>query len=209
MKVGNGAKEACYKAGEMYGAEGHRTSAHQPCCFAITGGELQCPYCAAGLDRMWRGYLPVWDRDWTLRYALIGADHVATTDAIPHRAQMILIRAKNPISPLVAREEMCLTRALPDASPWNTPIDMELICMVLWKVPDLTRWIMARRAKDARENPKPAPLKSDGKPYTPPLQQAARKWTADAMPTGPIPVEQVIENAGKSIKAKLNGKHGT
>lgn len=145
LKVGNGQQECGYKAGEIYGCYGHRTHAHQPCVLDITEGAISCPYCSAKMVPEWRGYLPVWDRDWTLRYCLIGEDHFPSADAIPHRAQVVISRAKNPISPLVVREELKLTRQLPDRPPWSEPVDMLSICLGLWKDAELSRWVEANK----------------------------------------------------------------
>jgi len=140
MRVANGQQERAYKAGELYGCNGHRTDTHQPCARDITDGELSCPYCSAGLDIVWRGFVPLWDRDWSLRYVLIGQDHLESTDQIPWRAQVTVSRAKNPISPLVVREEQCLTRALPAKPPWSAEVDMLAICLTLWQHDALTQW---------------------------------------------------------------------
>src|SRR5262245_26285969 len=145
LKVPNGGMECGYKAGEMHGVVGHRTHAHQPCVRDITKGKLECPYCAAGLQPVWRGYVPLWDRDWTLRYVLIGKEYFETVDVIPHRSQLVLTRAKNPISPIVIRQELKLVRNLPDKEPWSSPVDMEEICLTLWKNAELEQWVRSNR----------------------------------------------------------------
>lgn len=149
FKVANGQQERGYKAGELYGCNGHRTNAHQPCARDVTDGELSCPYCSAGMETVWRGYVPLWDRDWSLRYALVGKDHLESTDAIPWRAQVTVNRAKNPISPLVIREEQCLTRALPNKEPWSVEVDMLAICLVLWKHDPLAEWFRQTHTRPA------------------------------------------------------------
>lgn len=140
LKVPNGGKEAAYKAGEMHGVNGHRTHAHQPCVWDISEGELKCPYCEAGLDLVWRGYVPLWDRDWTLRYVLVNDEYLYSVDAIPIRAQVVVTRAKNPISPIVVREEKHGFKALPDTPPFNVDMCMRDICLLLWKNELLNRW---------------------------------------------------------------------
>jgi hypothetical protein len=158
LNVKTGQKDAGYKAGEVYGCFGHRTYAHKPCVKEITHGELTCPYCVAGLVPEWRGYVPIWDRDWALRYNLIGYEIFESVDAIPHRAQVSISRAKNPISPLIIREELCLTRELPNKAPWNELVDMERVCLALWKEEPLTRWVMSHRVSPSVESGAPLSL---------------------------------------------------
>lgn len=210
LKVGNGAEERGYLAGPMHGVNGHRTHAHQPCLADYTDGALQCAYCAAGLELQWRGYVPLWDRDWVLRYALVGQDVAESVDAIPHGQQVKVTRAKNPISPLVIRAEQCLTRALPTHAPYSAPVDMELICLTLWKCEQLDQWVLARRAKGAAGE-RPAPKRSDGKEFTPMLRGAAKKYAA---PSEPVDLEKDYEAVAARLRASAaskephaNGKH--
>jgi len=161
LRVANGQQERGYKAGEVYGCFGHRTYVHKPCAREITSSELPCAFCAAGLVPEWRGFLPLWDRDWGLRYVLIGYDYFETADAIPFRAQLTVTRHKNPISPVVPRAEKCLTRELPEKAPWNEPIDMELLCLTLWKEPALEKWILADRLTRVSTSDNPLSLGTD------------------------------------------------
>jgi hypothetical protein len=147
LPVASGAKEPGYKAGELFGCYGHRTSANQPCVFDITDGALQCPFCAANMDPVWRGYVPVWDRDWALRYVLVNEEYFVSVDAIPVGAQVLILRGKNKISPLVIRQEVCLTRPLPDQAPFNKPVNMFAVCQLLWKNAALNKWAAEQDAR--------------------------------------------------------------
>jgi hypothetical protein len=211
LKVACGSQECGYKAGELHGVEGHRTYAHQPCCAAITGGAIDCAYCAAGLQAEWRGYVPLWDRDWTLRYVLIGPEIFESVDIIPRSSQVVVSRAKNPISPLVIRQETKLVRSLPDKEPWTQAVDMEEICLTLWKLPALTAWVMKERAKQP-PLPKGKAVRTDGKPYTPVMQAAAKRNGATVRPESEAaPLSdalnrvKALEEAGKIPAA--NGSH--
>lgn len=193
LQVKNAGSAAAYKAGPLHGVYGHRTHAHQPCARIITEGEMPCPYCQSGLDPVWRGYLPLWDRDWALRYVLIGEEYCETVDVIGHRTQVILTRHKNPISPLVVREESTLDRELPTKSPWSDTIDMEAICLDLWKHPCLKEWVMTHRPARSVD-PEGVPLTSTGEPYSPMTKAAARK----------VSRKQATEAAEKSFDAVVN-----
>lgn len=167
FKVPNGTKEGAYIAGEMFGCYTHRTHASKPCITDITDDALVCPYCRAGVESTWRGYVPLWDRDWCLRYALINEDFFASVDAIPHRSKVMVSRAKNPISPLIIRQEEFLFRELPNTSPWRDPVCALSICLRLWEEPLLDKWfaehpqqmLKGKPAVAAEEKPAPAATK--------------------------------------------------
>lgn len=144
LSVKAGEKRGAYMAGEIFGCYGHRTHAQQPCVNDITGGELQCPYCAAGFQPEWRGYVPLWDVDFALRYVLIGEEIFDSVDMIKARTKVSVSRAKNPISPLIVREDALITRELPNKVPYNESIAMLKVCLTLWKNPALTHWCESR-----------------------------------------------------------------
>lgn len=159
FKVLNGKTECGYKAGELYGCYGHRTYAHRPCLIELTGGELSCPFCAANDPVTWRGYLPIWDRDFALRYALIGEPLYESVDMIPHKAQLIGSRDKSVRAPLVIRAaDAVMIRGLPEKRPWCDPVDMYAICRVLWKDASVDAWWATTGAKKLGLGTAAAPL---------------------------------------------------
>lgn len=210
LKVPNGGKEAAYKAGEMHGVNGHRTHAHQPCVWDITEGEMKCPYCEAGLDLVWRGYVPLWDRDWTLRYVLVNDEYLYSVDAIPVRAQVVVSRAKNPISPIVVREEKHGFKALPDTPPFNVDICMRDICLLLWKNEALNRWYAKTDTAALMASlPKPIGMKMPAK-VNQADDQAARllRHAAEAKARESGEVEQLGGVINRLTKPSENGKAG-
>ena len=181
LEVGNGKKEAGYIAGPIHGCYGHHHGAHKPCLFLVTEGELQCPYCSPSNDPIWRGYVPVWDRNWTLRHVLIGEEYFPSVEMIPHRAQVTLHRHKNPISPLVIEQQVSLTRELPDRSPWSAEVNTLAICLTLWKIHSLSEWYKANPHKlaAAEETEKRAKLSAEEKDRRPLERLAAAQQKAD------------------------------
>lgn len=211
MVVNNGQQERGYKAGAMHGVNGHRTHAHQPCLRDYTDGELQCPYCEAGVELQWRGYLPVWDRDWALRYVLIGRDTMESVDCIERAEQITINRAKSMRSPLIVRAETCLTRALPNKAPWSEEVNMEDICLLLWKLPVLALWVRGSRSKSDKPLSLPAkvkaePKRSDGKPFSPEYRNAAMRYGQDDTTES----EELVAAAERAIleKVQKNGRNG-
>ena len=158
LAVKPGEKHPAYIAGELYGCYTHRTSHAQPCLSDVTNDALECPLCKGGLVPEWRGYVPLWDRDWTLRYVLISEEYFATTDAIGFHCKVSVSRAKDPKSPLVIREEVMLTRDLPNKAPWKDSVAMLPICLTLWKNAALVAWVNANKPLAAGAQTVPAPL---------------------------------------------------
>ncbi len=209
LTVKNGERHPAYLAGELYGCYTHRTYAAQPCHSDITEGELQCPYCAAGMVPEWRGYVPLWDRDWTLRYALIGEDYYATVDAIAHHAQVVVSRAKNPISPLVIREEVLLTRQLPQTSPWRDAVLMLPICLTLWKCDPLTQWCQSRKLL-AMGTATPAPAAPKGIPAAPKVSAIVTPYSAPGEGATEVQYDAVVNRLKKNkdrLAPSTNGAH--
>lgn len=212
MKVENGKKIGAWMAGELYGCYAHRTYATQPCIANITDDALPCPLCAGGLIPEWRGYVPLWDVDWTLKHVLINEEYYESVNAIPFRAKVSVSRAKNPISPLVVREEVMLTRELPAGSPWTCPVVMLPICLTLWKQPELTRWCEANRllamgpqcaepAAPSKPIKMPAPaVKKTGKPYTAPNKDGAELVNIPA-------IAERLKAVAMKGETSTNGKH--
>lgn len=205
LQVANGATELGYKAGEVFGVNGHHVGTHKPCVHDLTEGKQQCAYCGSGFPLVFRGYLPVWDRDFTLRYVLICEDILESVDAIPFREQITMSRAKNKISPLIVRHERRLTRDLPVKEDWQKPIDMGPICCVLWKTPELYPFCVASTPTPTQ---KTVAVTDKGKPFSPMMQQAAKKNGAAVKPLDEEDVIAPLKNALERMKAvSPNGKH--
>jgi hypothetical protein len=201
FKVPCGTKDSGYKAGELYGCYTHRTFAAQPCVADITNGALQCPLCAANVNCEWRGYVPIWDRDFTLRHVLIGEAYFESVDAIPFHAQVTLSRAKNPISPLVIREEPSTFRALPNKSPWNCEVCMMAVCLTLWKNDALTKWCEANQPLALRRNVNAPPVVKVA-PKTTPYKGVPSEGAGEADFSE---VVNRIRSKGANLKPSSNG----
>ena len=210
LRVGCGQSARAYVAGEMHGVTGHRTHGHQPCLSDYTDGAMQCPFCAAGLEQVWRAYVPVWDVDWALRYVLIGKDIAESVDVIERGEQVTISRARNPISPLIVRHAPGLMRELPRRAPWETAVDMEAICLMLWGNDALSQWA-SKRGRAVRQADAPEVLRSDGKPFTPMLRGGAKRY---APPTDPQPADAAydavtarLKGSAARLKPSKNGTH--
>lgn len=212
LAVANGQTERGWKAGALHGVNGHRTFAHQPCIDDYTDGALKCPYCATGQEVVWRGYVPVWDRDWCLRYAIVGKDVEESVDCIQRGEPVSVSRAKSMRSPLIVRPEQNTFRALPDKAPYNAEVCMEDICLLLWKLPVLALWVRTSRSKSDKPlsltpTAKKELKKSDGKPFSPEYRNAAMRYGQGA----PTESEELIAAAERDILAKVQaaGKNGS
>lgn len=197
LQCKGGEKHSAWKAGGVHGVYGHRTFAHQPCVQLVTGGKLQCPYCAAGVKLEWRGYVPLWDVDWVLRYVLIGEDIFESVEETAFRAPVVVQRHKNPISPLVVRPFASLERELPNRPPWDKEVDMLSICLTLWEHDDLSNWYATQRTAEPKEAT--VQLRGDGTPFSPPYQAAARRWST---PPDTEQAGKALDAVTKSLKEK-------
>lgn len=200
LKVDNGKKVGAYLAGELYGCYTHRTHSAQPCVSSITDDVLTCALCAGGLIPEWRGYVPLWDADWTLRHVLINEEYYESVNAISFRAKVAVSRDRNKISPLVIREEVMLTREIPNRAPWAAPVKMLSVCLVLWKNAELSNYFAKFNGPSgdelvAREG---IAVKDDGKPYSAPMQGAAKRAGA--------PVVSPLDADYERIRARLTNK---
>lgn len=146
FKVENGKQRPAYIAGPLHGVPGHRTHAHQPCLRLVTDGALECPYCTAGLDEVWRGYVPLWDRDWVLHYALIGEEYYPTLCTMKRGDQVMVSRAKSSKAPLVIHAETSFVRGLPEDAPHNADVSALALCLRLWQIDALTLWYQRKAA---------------------------------------------------------------
>jgi hypothetical protein len=208
LTVKNGEKHTCTKAGEIFGCPGHRTYAHQPCPFALTDGALQCAFCAAGVETVFRAYVPMWDLDWALRYVLIGEDIFDSVDAIPFRSPVHCLRAKNPIAPLIVRQVVSQEREPPDREPWNKPVNMLAVCLTLWKDGPLMKWF-EKECQETNSDNGLSLLKSDGQPFGAMTAAAARRFAPPATKEAVHPVDGEIArlvNHAKRVSGNGNGK---
>jgi len=210
LRVECGKTYGAYSAGEVYGCYSHRTHATLPCVANITDDDMRCPYCEAGHVSEWRGWVPLWDSDWRLRHVVIGEEILPSVDAIPFRAKVVAMRAKNPISPLIVREcPTALTRELPAGAPWNQAVPMLAVCLVLWKMPALTRWceernllaLGATRKQEAAPAPKMLKPEKAQKPYVAPADAEA---PVSQLLAGSLNRIKALEDGGKIVP---NGKH--
>lgn len=214
FEVRNGCADCGYKAGEVHGVIGHYIDTHKPCLFEYTDGELQCKYCACDVEKIWRGYIALWDRDWMLRYALICQEHLESVDQIQVGLMVKLTRHKNPISPLVIRAEPCLERQLPGKPPYNQPVDTELLCLRLWQDAALEEWVRQKRLKTNTTLPKGVAVDKDNRPFAPGTQAAAKR--AGAKVTTEKAANDALDATLEKLKRRAavlgavpstNGKH--
>jgi hypothetical protein len=209
FKVLNKQRRGAWCAGEVFGCYTHRTHASSPCLDDLTEGALSCPYCKAGVECSWRGYLPVWDEDFQLCHALFGESMFEVLDMIPFRHPLTISRAAPVRSPLLIRAEPMLSRQLPDRSPWSEPVDILPILLTLWKCDELTVWY-TRNPPAA--SAKPTPVKSDGKPFSPMTAAAAKKYTPPESPSAAAEedydaVRNRLKQVARKLPASSNGHH--
>ena len=141
-----------------------------------------------------------------MRHVLIGEDMFEAVDRIPFRHPLTLSRKASMRSPLTVSDEPMMVRAVPESTPWDKPVNMLAICLTLWKDDDLSRWFAIDRAEAMREASEP-PLKSDGKPFSPPYAAAARRYAPPVKPEATRPASDEVDRLLKHAhEASVNGK---
>lgn len=208
LEVKNGTKVGGWKAGELYGCYAHHVGHTKPCVDSITEGALKCTLCEAGFPQVFRAYLPLWDREYQLRHVLIGEEFFEATDRIAFRHPLTLSRVASMRSPLKCSDEPMMVRALPDGSPWDKEVEMLSVCLTIWKDETLARWVNLDKSIKASDNPLSL-KKSDGKPFSPEYQAAARRAEQLAKASEPPlladPVNRLITHVAETTH-NGNGK---
>jgi len=173
LKVANGNKENAWSAGPTIGVFVHRIATSQPCRHKITEGGLQCAYCGAGLVPEWRGYVPLWDRDQTLRFVLINYEYLDAVRAINLHAEVVVSRAKSRISPCVVRAELWCTSGLRLTEKTRDPVDLWPALLTIWQDDELTQFHLKAAHEQLTGGAR------SGVEF--PLEALAEKFDADAM----------------------------
>ena len=209
LSVPNKTKAGGWKAGDLYGLYCHHVGHTKPCFDDITRGGLECSYCKAGFDQVYRAYMPLWDREYQLRHVLIGEDFFEAADRIPFRHPVTLSRDASKRAPLRVSDEPMMVRLLPDGPPWNQPVDMLAICLTLWKDDNLSRWMMLDKTPKQNRGALPADT-GQGDGLKTEYKAAARRWAPPAN-NEPHAIGDVANEATKkAIEASQpssNGKH--
>lgn len=210
LKVEAGKSYGGWMAGEVFGCYSHRSGETKPCRANVTEDALKCPFCEAQQDAVWRGWVPLWDEDWNLRHAVINEDQLPTVEVIDFRAKIVLSKDKNPASPTTVREKVQVNRELSTDAQFLTPVVMLDVCLTLWKDSALAIWCDANRERLLGTKPVQLPpiLKSNGKPFSPGMQAAARKYTPPSEKTVDSSVDAItarLKNSAARLKPSTNG----
>jgi hypothetical protein len=124
-----------------------------------------------------------------------------SVDAIPHLAPVAIIRAKNPISPLIVRPHETLLRPPPNRPPWNEPVIALHVALTLWQDDVLARWYATNKpaVPPAKRG---IALQPDGTPYSPMMQGAAHRY---ASPDTVEAVDAEYDKVTNKLKKKAAG----
>jgi len=151
-----------FLAGPVCGVMTHYSGNSKPCRDRMTAGQLACPYCADKWEPVWRGAVPIYDREYVRRWLWITEDYYEAVSEIPLHAQVSITRDKDTHAPAVIRPDNWRLSALPPSKDRAAPVDlMPFLLRVLWK--DAELWSFA--AQEAE--PPPPPASSSSAPVAP------------------------------------------
>jgi len=156
VSVPNGGSIVGYLAGYPFGVHTHHVGHTKPCKRRMTHSALVCPFCEGGLAPVWRGYTPIYDREYLPRYVLITQDYLESVREIPVHAQVRISRAKPEKSPPIIRPELWTPKALPLGHGRDREPDLLPSLLRTWKDDELKRWCLSQTpALPQTETPKP------------------------------------------------------
>lgn len=190
-EVPNGSSVCGWLAGKVFWCLCHHVGHSKPCKRYLTKSELVCGFCEAGMEQVWRGYTPFYDRDYKRRFVLLPEDQEEQADEIRHLMQVRISRGKSMRDALVMRAENWRTTPLPESSERAFPIDIAPFLLQLWKDEELTSWCeKAERSRLIRHGDEPTSIPSFADdPAIKNLknriakQKAGERLVADSLPT--------------------------
>lgn len=140
LPVPLGGTEMGFLAGPVLGIYCHTVGKRsKPCRALVSDGALSCPLCGK-VERVWRGYVPIYDRDLTNRFVVIPREYFETVSLIERFSQVKLYRGKPATSPVVIRAENWRTTPIPQNCARDRLPDLVPTLLRMWRDDELSRW---------------------------------------------------------------------
>lgn len=136
----NGKSEVGYKAGPTCGVYVHDGRPSKPCRKEMTNGEITCPYCLTEDEPRWKGYVPIYDRDYQRRFCIISQGVRESVAEIPLHGQVRISRAKSSKASIIIRAEIWTPKALPLGDGRSAAADIEPVLFTIWNDAVLRDW---------------------------------------------------------------------
>lgn len=234
LPVENGKSEVAYLAGPTCGVYVHDGQPSKPCRREMTDSELVCPYCETGDEPRWKGYVPLYDRDYQRRLLLISQGVRESVKEINHLDQVRCSRAKSSKASVIIRAETWTPKQCPRGDGRDVPADIEPVLFTIWKDAVLREWWVRKEMEKISVQPvvvsdKPVSLppkqKPPRKPAPAPTPPSAEMTMAEMYPglagfgrppsTEPASMTPSLEATEAALKRRgkispsLNGKHKT
>jgi hypothetical protein len=138
LPVANGKYELAFMAGPPCGCWTHHLYGTKPCKRMMTEGKLRCAFCEEKYEPVWRGAVPLYDREYTRRFVWITEDYYESTCEIKLHDMVKLTRDKLEKSPVVIRAEPWRTTPIPITPAREKAADlMPFLVRILWKDQEL------------------------------------------------------------------------
>lgn len=111
----------------------------KPCRLRMSEGALSCPHCSR-LELVWRGYVPIYDREYVWRFVVINADYRESVGEIERFTQVKMFRGKQATAPIVIRAENWRTLAIPRSTDRTAEPELVPALLRMWKDDELSAW---------------------------------------------------------------------
>jgi hypothetical protein len=182
-----GTKWIGYSAGPASWYECHEINKKtKPCADALTSHEVSCRFCAGGSVPLVRGFVPLFRADTgTPVFVIVPENGRELIEDIPHHARVLIERKAGIGEPVSVIRTPSPEPRFHTRVEWKMRYaDITASLVKIWGVEELAIWYaqvnrceVPKAKKKASAEP---PVKSDGKPFSPMLEAAARRYDNDS-----------------------------
>jgi hypothetical protein len=213
----NGHKWPAHVAGPCHWVLGHEVNRKSKVCPAwFTDDELTCEWCSPINAPIEIGYQPLYRQaDGKPVLVVVKDPERPDIDKLKFHGRVIVAREREASAGLYVRtaleKEPLYQSTLPER---HAVPDITHSMLALWGIPAVKAWYS--RTQFQSDNPMSLPpgvaVKDDGRPYSPGMQAAAKRYGADVVQDGPFAEEyeellnRVKQKEGVATPSK-NGKH--
>lgn len=174
LPVPNGAQAVGWIAGPTVGVWSHHRGGTKPCRHTMSDSALSCGLCADGEPPVWRGYVPLYDRDYCRRFVLISEDYEEAVRELTLHAPVKLQRGKGSREPVTIRFEQWRVQPLALGEGRNAAADITPFLLRMWKDAELEQWYYSRDIPLAQGSASSHANRLDGVGLAPPDPAAKR-----------------------------------
>lgn len=190
VKTAHGQQWHAHMAGPIHWFTCHASQRSKPCLHAVTDGELVCDRCGPGRVTSVLGYVPMYREVDGKPVFVVVYDHAREQlDQLKFHRRVLVGRGPD------QNDTIYILEALKQATKYDSRLperwknaDLTPTLLKIWGIPELAVWYMRTEGKsdNAMSLPTGVAKKSDGTPFSPGMQAAAKRWAPDTIEPGSI-----------------------